>query len=112
MSRIKIILWIVLSLGIINPVWCRDVLPEFYPSTFENEGILQKVKDGGDTLVINATAYNIGDNAKVHALNNNFASINTLRKDMELGFIIKDAASKRKVITEIWILPNGYVELD
>ncbi|MEJ2114542.1 MAG: hypothetical protein P8X88_00405 [Gammaproteobacteria bacterium] len=112
MSRIKIVLGIILFLGITNPVWCRGALPEFYPGSFENEGILQKIKNGGGTLIINATAYDIGGNAKVHALNNNFASVNTLRKDMELGFILNDAASKRKVITEIWILPKGYVELD
>ena len=48
----------------------------------------------------------------VHALNNNFASKKVLRKGMDVGFHFSNDASKRKVISEIWILPEGYAEVD
>lgn len=112
MSKLKFIFLALLALGLANPAWCKGVLPEYYPNTFNNEGILQNIEDGGNTLIINATAYKVGHNMKVHTLNNKFSSINSLQKEMELGFIFSDPSAKRKTITEIWVLPKGTVELD
>jgi len=114
-SKLKLIflaLLVLLVLCLANSAWSKGKLPEFYPRTFSNEGILQKTEDGGNTLIINATAYKVGHNMKVHTMNNNFASKNSLQKDMEIGFTLHDPTAKRKVITEIWVLPKGTVELD
>ncbi len=111
-SKLKFIFLTLLTLSLTNPVWGKGKLPEFYPSTFSNEGIFQKVENGGNTLIINATAYKVGNDTKVHTLNNNIVSINSLRKGMELGFTLADPYAKRKVVTEIWILPKDTVELD
>ena len=112
MSKLKFIFIALLALGLANPAWCKGVLPEYYPNTFNNEGILQNIEDGGNTLIINATAYKVGHNMKVHTRSNQFASKNTLQKGMELGFTLSDPSAKRKIVTEIWVLPKGTVELD
>lgn len=112
MSKIKFVLLIVFLLGLSTSVWCKGVLPEYYPNFFSNEGLLQEVEDGGSTLIINATAYKVGHNMKVHTRYNSFASRNSLQKGMELGFTLNDPSAKRKVVTEIWVLPKGSVELD
>ena len=106
MFKAKIILSLVLLILTTSTSWAANKLPEHYPDQFQNEGVLQDIKRG--KLIINATAYGHIDNVVVHTLKTNYGSLNNLHKDMEIAFQILYG----NIISEIWILPKGYVELD
>jgi len=106
MFKAKNSLLIVLILSLSSICWSAGKLPEHYPNNFQNEGILQDMKRG--KLIINATAYQFIDNVAVHTLKTNYGSLNNLHKEMDVAFQLVDG----NVISEIWILPKGYVELD
>jgi hypothetical protein len=99
------------TLLFVTQVWSKGDLPDYYPQHFDKAGVFQDIDSDG-RVIINATAYTLGSNAVVHTLRDEYGSINNLRDDMELGFNMHNPSSKRKVITEIWILPNGSIELD
>ena len=86
--------------------WTAGKFTTYYPSQFEHEGILHEVKQ--NKLIINATAYWLMDNVVVHTLNSQFGSLHDLQKNMDIAFSLDD----EKAISEIWILPEGTVELD
>lgn len=106
MIKMKTILLLVILFTTTGLCWSASNLPEYYPKRFENEGILHEVKH--NKVIINATAYQLVDNVIVHTLSTQYGSLNNLRKDMDIAFRLMDT----RVITEIWILPKGSVELE
>ncbi len=106
MFKTKVTLLFVLFISMASLCWSAGNSPECYPKHFQNEGILQDIKQS--ELIINATAYELVDNVIVHSLNTQYGSMNNLHKNMDIAFMLADG----KLISEIWVLPKGYVELD
>jgi len=106
MIKPKMTCLLVLLVSFSSQCWSANELPEYYPNHFQNEGVLQDIQRG--KLIINATFYRLVENVPVHTLDTIYGSHNNLHKDMDIAFHLVDG----NVISEIWILPKGYVELD
>jgi hypothetical protein len=87
-------------------------LPDYYPSRFDQKGILQKLNSRGYRLIINATAYTLAPNVRVHTLETQFGTIHSLCENLPIGFNLRSNVNGKRKITEIWVLPNGAVKLD
>lgn len=111
MSKPKLFRWILMlsflaMLNIGNTSAADTSLPSYYPSSFQYEGFLREV--GGDgTLMISGIQYNLSPNVLIHSLTTEHSSRFALRESQEVGFT---ANRDTRIITELWILPNGSVE--
>ena len=82
-------------------------LPDYYSKSFQEQGIFQGFERSGGTVLISARRYKLSNNIKVHTLNTEFASANSLRSGKDVAFQTDGSVGKTRIITEIWILPEG-----
>lgn len=82
-------------------------LPEYYPETFQTRGVIDRINIKSGEIVVNDNLARLSNNAKVHNLNTEFSTVQTLRKGMKIGFVMNSINGKR-FVTEIWVLPNNY----
>ena len=92
----------------IGPSVASD-LPEYYPSRFDRTGVLQEFDRRHNRLVINATAYGYGSGLRVHTLRAASVSVHSLKVGSDLGFTFELNRRGQRIITQIWVLPKGYV---
>ncbi len=76
-------------------------------ANFDGRGILQQVDARSNRLLIDALSYRFDPNMKVHTLHTQFATVHSLRGEMEVGFTLGSGSGL--TITEIWQLPAGSV---
>ena len=83
-------------------------LPDYYPSTFNKWGIIDRLDISRGEIVVNDTLMHISDNVKVHTTSTRFASVRALGKGAIIGVIFSTTSSVKRMIDEIWILPDDY----
>jgi hypothetical protein len=87
-----------------------DGLPMYYPASFDQTGIVAQT--GGGKIIIDASAFAIDSNVRVHTPTTQFSSMGSVSGGTEVGFNIdRKQPGNRKKITEIWVLPKGTVIL-
>ena len=84
-------------------------LPEYYPPSFDQTGIVNAVRGG--QLIVGASAFPVDSNVRVHTPDTAFGSMAGIDKGKEIGFNLARQSSGGKQITEIWVLPEGTVVL-
>ncbi len=89
----------------------NEYLPNYYPNSFDATGFVHGVDEKG-RLIIDATGYEVTTGAPVHTLQVQFASLRSIKENMGVGFNFVDRNAKTQVIAEIWVLPDGFVEVD
>ena len=84
-------------------------LPDYYPKSFDQQGIVSSLH--GRELSVNAQRYRLDANVRIHTLDTRFASPRSLASGKEVGFNTSPGKRGVNKITEIWLLPDGTVEL-
>ncbi len=84
-----------------------STLPGYYPDKFPATGTINRIDIKRGEIVLNDSLLKISNNAKVHNLNTEFSTVQTLRSRMNIGFSVTSINGK-PLVTEIWVLPNNY----
>lgn len=84
--------------------------PAYYPERMPREGVVGSVSPGRGQIEINGMRMSVDGNARVHSLTTEFSSLRSLKPRDAVGYRTKQDRNGRKVVTEIWILPEGSVE--
>lgn len=79
-------------------------LPHYYPDDIPYSGTVSRVSD--NTIIVNASAYRLDPNVRVHTLSTSFGSIRSLSNSTPIGFTKTSDRSGNRVITEIWVMPE------
>lgn len=83
---------------------CLAELPSYYPDNIPHSGMVGSVSN--NTIIIDASAYRLDSNVRVHTLSTLFGSTRSLSENTPIGFTKASDRSGNSVITEIWILPE------
>lgn len=83
-------------------------LPDYYPASFDQTGILHAVSSGR-FIEVNARRYALDSGARVHSTVTKFSSVRALTPGLEVGFNWKKNERGGYTVTEIWVLPEGSV---
>ena len=83
---------------------CLADLPSYYPDNIPYSGMVGSISD--NTIIIDASAYRLDPNVRVHTLSTSFGSIRTLSGSTPVGFTKSSDRSGNSVVTEIWVLPE------
>ncbi len=84
-----------------------STLPEYYPDEFPATGTIDRIDIKRGEIGINDSLFKISNNVKVHNLNTEFSTVQTLRARMKIGFLVISINGK-PLVSEIWVLPNNY----
>ena len=84
-------------------------LPEYYPPSFDQTGIVNAARGG--QLIVGASAFPADSNVRVHTPDTEFGSMGAVDNGKEIGFNIDKQSNGGNRITEIWLLPEGTVVL-
>ncbi len=101
-----LLLWV--SLMVLGSTAGATALPDYYPQAFRFTGTLQLIDPSRDIIVVADTQMSIPGNLKVHTLNTQYGTINSLRPGMKVGAALGVSRNGRPIITEIWVLPDDY----
>lgn len=81
-------------------------LPAYYPKDgFQRTGSLDGIDLGRQSIVINDAQYYLSNNAIVHSPTNFSVPFSRLRLGSVVGYKM---APNGRMVTELWILPDGY----
>lgn len=87
--------------------------PDWYPKEgFPHEGKIDHVSMKNKTVVIRDYEYHFLDSTVVHSLSEESDSLARLRQGANVGFTFDKDAQGRKLIREIWLLPENYTPPD
>lgn len=78
-------------------------LPAYYPATFDNIGVVDRIGAKRDSIVIGDVFFRLSTQALVHGLRSQKVTLGWVEQGTRLGF-----STAGDFITEIWILPNDY----
>ncbi len=84
------------------------VLPSYYPPAFRFTGTLQRIDASRNIIVVGDTLMQIPANLKVHTLNTEFGTINSLRPGVKIGAVLSMTRHGKPQISEIWVLPDDF----
>ena len=84
-------------------------LPDYYPKSFDQQGVVSNLRSG--EVLVNARRYRLDANVRIHTLDTRFASARSLASGKEIGFNTSPGKRGVSKITEIWLLPDGTVEM-
>ncbi len=82
-------------------------LPGYYPEEFARTGMIDHIDIKNGKIVINDMTWKFLMNVKVHSLNTEFSSVQTLRNGMKVGFTMSSMNGTNQV-AEIWVLPGNH----
>ncbi|MFZ0255140.1 MAG: hypothetical protein WAN46_05770 [Gammaproteobacteria bacterium] len=75
-------------------------------ASFGRTGILDRIDVNSRQVVINDLLYYLTDRVVVHTVNQQYVTLAHLRVGDVVGFRVIEADDSRKLIPEIWMLPN------
>jgi hypothetical protein len=85
-------------------------LPDYYPSQFNGEGIVQQVSNG--QLIMESRRYSIDSNVRIHTPDTEFSSLGSVPPGTEIGYsLVEKSGNGGRSINEIWVLPPGTIQL-
>lgn len=84
-----------------------ETLPKYYPDTFSMSGTINRIDIKRGDIIVSDLFLKLSMNVKVHSLNTEFSSVQTLRNGMNIGFEM-NSINGRSHVAEIWILPDNY----
>jgi hypothetical protein len=88
-------------------------LPSYYPANgFTYMGIVDGVNLKQHTVIVNDMSYAMADYVQVHSMSEQYDSLARVREGVEIGFSKTTGGNGRGMITEIWLLPTGYIDPD
>ena len=82
-------------------------MPSYYPSSFENVGVIQNINQDTGAVVVRNNALYLSPSVKVRSLKKRYASKKVLQPGMNIGFSL-GSGSGAQAISEIWVLPPDY----
>ncbi|MBU2706511.1 hypothetical protein KCM76_10980 [Zooshikella marina] len=80
-------------------------LPSYYPVEFQYKAVIDQYIPRQNKLVLNAQHFPVWQNAKLHLLSQEHATLHALKSGMVIGYSMK-SISNRMVINELWELPK------
>ncbi|HHH35270.1 MAG TPA: hypothetical protein ENK48_00400 [Gammaproteobacteria bacterium] len=83
-------------------------LPDYYPENFILSGQLNRIDPSRDIIVIGDLQLALPGNVKVHTLNTEFGTVNSLRPGMKVGATFATRPGSAPAVSEIWVLPPDY----
>ena len=86
-------------------------LPAYYPSQYQHMGKISQI-ESSNSIIINGLRYRIASYAKVHTKATKYATLGSLRVGHEVGFTATTGYNNSRKITELWVLPDGSVDLN
>ncbi len=82
-------------------------LPDYYPTGgFQRTGVLDAVQPEAQRIVIGDLGYTYSPNLVVHSPRSYSIPLSRLKPGTRVAF--KTLDNRGQVITEIWLLPDGY----
>ncbi|MBU2711866.1 hypothetical protein [Zooshikella harenae] len=80
-------------------------LPNYYPAEFQYRAVVDQYLPKKGKLVLNAQHFPIWQNAKLHLLAQEYATLHALKPGMTIGYSMKSINSQM-MINELWELPK------
>jgi hypothetical protein len=97
---------VICALSLSGVAWAQS-LPGYYPDEgFRRTGRIDSVQGAVQRIVIDDLAYTISSNLIVHSTKAYSVPISSLEIGTHVGFKLLN--SRGRIITEIWLLPDGY----
>jgi hypothetical protein len=85
-------------------------LPGHHPDTFPYAGTVDGIDLKNMTLHVSDTRQTLSAVVTVHDRSGSNGSLLQLREGMEIGYRKQSAGTRGAPISEIWILPKGYLD--
>jgi hypothetical protein len=99
-----------LALTLSAPLVSAADWPAYYPERLPRKGVVGKVDSSLSRIEINGNSLALDRNVRVHSLTTEFSSVHALKPEDAVGYRVEQDRSGRKVVKEIWVLPEGSVE--
>ena len=89
----------------------QAAFPAWYPKGgFENWGKIDEFRSKDSVLIIGDGYFRFGDDLVVHSLSQESDSIGRLHKGVTVGFRADVSPNGQRVVREVWLLPDTYVQ--
>ncbi|MDT8403755.1 hypothetical protein [Sulfuriflexus sp.] len=80
--------------------------PSYYPSDFQKKGIVRTINAGQKQLIIDGLSYHYQVDLQVHSPTQKYGTVYSLKEGQIIGFSYKEDLNGKRIITEIWVIPN------
>ncbi|MGD2112776.1 MAG: hypothetical protein PVI50_05265 [Gammaproteobacteria bacterium] len=98
-----------LLLGLMTTAALAGRPPGHYPERFPHAGTVDGIDLQQRTLIVSDMQQPLSAVVRVHDRSGGMGSLLQLREGMEIGYRTQSAGTRDGPISEIWILPNGYI---
>lgn len=85
-------------------------LPDYYPAKFQYKAVVDQYLPQQGKLVLESQHFPIWQNAKLHLLSQEHATLHALKPGMAVGYSMKNIGN-RMMISELWELPKEMAPL-
>lgn len=83
-------------------------LPEYYPAVFDRWGMIDQIDLDHQIIVVNDINIHVARDLQVHTVNTRFATAQTLKPGIKIGFGTTGSRATTGTVAEVWILPADY----
>lgn len=83
-------------------------LPNYYPAAFDRWGVIDALDLDNQMIVMNDIHIHVARDLQVHTPNTRFATADSLKRGMKIGFGTTGSRGLTGPVTEVWVLPASY----
>ena len=103
----RVSMYILIGILLVLPAQVFATFPDYYPSSYRWAGTVDDINLRARSILIGDDGFTISSATRVHTLSAKNASWYTLKRGMTVGCDYR-YINRKKVVTHIWVLPNGY----
>ncbi|MBK8161883.1 MAG: hypothetical protein IPK65_01645 [Gammaproteobacteria bacterium] len=106
-SKLHILILLAGALFLCFPAFAAS-LPDYYPERFDRWGVIDQINLDKQIIVVNDVNVRVTRDLRIYTVNTRFATLQSLKPGMKIGFGTTGSRSLSGAVSEVWILPADY----